>query len=126
MLKTFAKIGAAAVLSLSSFVHGQAMPTATGHGQLQVGGGVTMGKPDYGEDYIGGVSIFADYDFTAHLGLEADAHIVNLRTPQDSAENTYLVGPRYVWHKNRFSPYGKVLVGEGSLVIQETQDNPGK
>ena len=127
MLKTLLTIGSlAGVLSLSSIGQAQAMPTATAHGNLQVGGGLSLGIPDYGEKNIEGATAFADFDFTPHIGAEADIHYVSMITPTDLGENTYEIGPRYVYRRGRFAPYGKVLVGLGSLVIQETQDNPGK
>jgi hypothetical protein len=127
MLKTLLTIGSfAGVLCLSSMGHAQAMPTATAHGNLQAGGGLSLGMPDYGERNIGGATAFADFDFTPHIGVEADIHYVALVTPSDLAENSYEIGPRYVYRRGRFAPYGKVLIGLGSLVIQESQDNPGK
>jgi len=114
------------ILSIPSIAHAQALPAATSHGQFQAGGGATMGKPDFGQDWIGGVSIFADYDLWSHVGVEADAHILTLHTPQDLGEDTYEAGPRFFWRKGRFIPYGKALIGYGSFIVQEIQDNPGK
>ncbi|HWB32233.1 MAG TPA: outer membrane beta-barrel protein [Acidobacteriaceae bacterium] len=127
MLKTLIRFGAfAGVLSLATFARSQAMPTATGRGQLQVGAGYTMGKPDYGDEYIGGLAFFGDFDLTQHLGIEADVHLANLHTPYDQAEDTYEVGPRFFWRKNRFTPYGKFMIGRGEFVIQEKEDNIGR
>jgi hypothetical protein len=106
--------------------HTQALPTAVGHGNLQAGVGWSLAGPDYGQKNIQGVTGFADFDFTAHIGVEADVHYIALETPEDLAENTYEIGPRYVYRKGRFAPYGKFVAGLGDLVIQETQDNPGK
>ena len=63
---------------------------------------------------------------TSHIGVEANAHILTLHTPQDLGEDTYEAGPRFFWRKGRFVPYGKALVGYGSFIVQEIQDNPGK
>ena len=127
MLKTSIKLGfLAGMLSIASITHAQALPTATGHGQFEVGGGATLGKPDFGQDWIGGVSVFADYNRWSHVGVEADAHILTLHTPQDLGEDTYEAGPRFFWRKGRFIPYGKALIGYGSFIVQEIQDNPGK
>jgi len=124
MLKTLIRIGAvAAAFFLPSFAHGQAMPTATGAGGFQVGAGASMGKPDFGEEYIAGISIFGDYNLTQHIGLEGDVHMLNLRTPFDQAENTYEVGPRFTFRHGRFVPYGKVMIGYGSFYVQERQGN---
>jgi len=132
MFKTIIRmVVAAAVLSTAIFsapaAHGQALPTATGHGGgFQVGGGATMGKPDFGQGYIGGFTIFGDYNFFPHVGLEADAHILTLHTPQDIGEDTYEAGPRVYWRKNRFTLYGKALAGYGRFIVQNEAYNPGK
>ena len=127
MLKTLMTIGSlAGVLSLTSIGYAQALPTATGHGSLQAGGGFSLAMPDYGQKNIKGISAFGDFDFTPHIGVEADIHYVALITPTDLAENTYEIGPRYVYRKGRFAPYAKVMGGLGDLVIQETEDNPGR
>jgi hypothetical protein len=125
--KTIASIGAIGLaLSFTPKASCQALPTATAKGSLQVGAGYTIASPDYGQFKIQGVSFFADYDFATHLGLEADAHIIAFVTPTDLAENTYLIGPRFILPKGKFNIYGKALAGYGDLVIQEYQDNIGR
>jgi hypothetical protein len=114
------------LLSQTSSAAAQALPTATGHGALQVGAGWTFVNPDYGHKNIQGFTGFVDFDLFSHLGVEGTVHAVNLITPEDLAEDTYLIGPRYVIHKGRFAPYAKALAGVGDLVIQESQDNPGR
>jgi opacity protein-like surface antigen len=125
MLKTWINIGSlACVLSLTSIGHAQAMPTAVGHGLLQVGGGYTYGTPDYGQKNIQGFLAFADFDFTSHLGVEAEGHYISAVTPDDLGENSIFVGPRFIYSRNRFSVYGKAMIGIGDVVIQVVQDNP--
>src|SRR5580698_6555651 len=125
MLKTLKTFGLlAAVLACSPLGHAQALPTAVAHGSLQVGGGYSYGMPDYGQKNIQGGSGFVDFDFRPHFGVEADAHILALITPDDLAEDSYLVGPRYILPRGRFNFYAKALVGVGQIVIQEVQDNP--
>jgi hypothetical protein len=125
MLKTLISIATfAGLLSVASLLHAQAMPTATAKGALQAGGGYSFAEPDYGQRVIQGGSGFVDYDFRPHWGVEADLHYIALITPQDLAENSYLVGPRYIYPRGRFSLYAKALFGVGSIVIQEAQDNP--
>lgn len=125
MLKNLMTIGfLAAVLSATSAGHAQALPTAVGHGALQVGGGWTYGMPDYGAKNIQGVSAYADFDFTQHIGVEASYHYISLITPTDLGENSIFVGPRYVYPHGRFKFYGKALIGIGTINIQEVQDNP--
>ena len=113
-------------ISIPSSGQAQALPTATARGDLQVGGGYAFGKPDYGNKAIQGISGFADFDFSTHYGVEAAIHYASIITPEDLGENTFLVGPRYVFRKGRFAPYGKLLIGRGDLVIQESADNPGR
>jgi hypothetical protein len=126
MLKALLPIGSlACVLSFSAVGWTQAMPTATGRGSFQAGFGATYAEPDYGQKPLKGVSLFADFDLSQHLGLEADLHYVSLITPTDIGENTYLVGPRAMIPYGRFDVYVKVLGGYGDLVIQEIQDNVG-
>jgi len=134
MLKTSIRSGAAIALSslvilFAPAVHGQAMPTATGRGGgFQVGAGVTYGKPDFGEKWIGGVSGFADYNVLPHVGLEANVHFLTLKTPEDLGEETFEAGPRFFWRKNRFTLYGKGQIGLGRFVVQESNPfyNAGK
>jgi hypothetical protein len=127
MLKTLLTIGSlAGVLSLTSIGQAQALPTALARGNLQIGGGFGYAYPDYGQQNIKGISAFVDFDLFMHFGVEADIHYIALVTPTDLAENTFVIGPRYIYRKGRFAPYAKVVAGRGDLVIQETQDNPGK
>jgi hypothetical protein len=116
----------ACVLAIPSIGRAQALPTATAHGFLQGGGGFAYAKPDYGQKAIQGITAFADFDFSPHLGVEAAFHYVSLFTPEDLGENSFVVGPRYVYRKGRFAPYAKLVAGVGDLVIQESADNPGR
>jgi len=45
-------------------------------------------------------------------------HFVNIITPTDVSENTYLIGPRYRFHYRRFTPYAKALFGLGRFGFQ--------
>jgi len=40
------------------------------------------------------------------------------RGPADIGEDSYLVGPRYVFHYGRFHPYAKALLGIGRFQYQ--------
>jgi opacity protein-like surface antigen len=116
----------ACVLCASAPAGAQALPTATARGSLQIGGGYTIASPDYGQKDIKGVSGFADFDLAPHYGLEAIVNYISLVTPTDLAENSYLIGPRIMFPRGRFTLYGKLLGGYGDLVIQEFQDNVGR
>ena len=126
MFKTSSTIGAFILaISFASQARGQALPTATSPASLQVGAGYSVGEPDYGQKRIQGGTLFVDYDLGMHFGIEADAHILNLITPTDIAENTYLIGPRAILPYGRFKLYGKALIGIGNFRVLETQDNQG-
>lgn len=119
MIKSFISIASLiGVLSLAASANAQALPTATGAGFLQAGGGYTFANPDYGQFKIQGGTGYIDYDFLPHWGVEAEAHIIALITPTDLAENSFLIGPRYVYPHGRFSFYGKGMLGIGNIDIQ--------
>jgi hypothetical protein len=108
----------ACVLGLTTWSHAQAVPTASRSGGMQIGGGVTYVRPDYGGKGIGGLSIYGDYDLTRHLGVEGDIHFADLKTPTDISENTYLLGPRYRFHYRGLTPHAKALFGVGRFGYQ--------
>ena len=108
----------ACVFGLSIFAHAQATPTASRPGGLQVGGGFTIVAPDYTKTHNKGFTLYATYDVTRHIGVEADLHYVSVITPGDVGEDTYLIGPRYVFHHKRFNPYAKALFGLGRINYQ--------
>jgi hypothetical protein len=96
--------------------HAQAVPAATRSGSIQIGGGYSFAKPDYAQRKIQGFTIYGDWDFTRHWGIEGNIHRVSVITPTDIGEDSYLVGPRYVFHSSRFSrirPYAKGQLGFG-------------
>jgi hypothetical protein len=127
MLKNLANIGLLALaICCASAASGQAIPTATAKGALQVGAGWSFASPDYGQREIQGISAFADWDFMRHVGVEAELHQISLITPTDLAENSYLIGPRVIYPRGHFKFYAKGLLGVGNLVIQEQQDNIGR
>jgi len=111
-------LAAAALLLSAGSAHGQAIPLATRPGLLQVGAGYSNGSTDELSKRISGASVYATFDFAQHLGAEADVHYLNFGTPQDFAEDEYLIGPRYVYRIRRYEPYLKVLVGIGQTKDQ--------
>jgi len=102
-------------LGFAVYAHSQAVPTASRTGALQIGGGFSYAKPDYTETAIKGASAYSTFDLTKHLGAEADIHVVSISTPDRVGENSYLIGPRYVFNEKHFSPYAKVLAGLGEI-----------
>jgi hypothetical protein len=106
--------------------HAQSLPTAEATASLWIGLGLTYANPDYGQKSIEGVSGFADFDLGQHFGVEAEIHAIAFVTPLDLAENSSMIGPRFMLRRGRSSLYGKALAGYGDLVIQERQDNAGR
>jgi hypothetical protein len=122
--RSFVVLALSALFSAAtSQLHGQALPTASRTGILQAGFGVTNAQSDEFDPRISGITGYATFDFRKHLGLEADIHMLNIITPQDFAERTYLAGARYVWHRGRLDPYVKVLGGIGQTYIQQPSSN---
>lgn len=77
-----------------------------------------MASPDYAPHKIEGVTVYGTFDFTRHWGIEGDIHKVSLITPADVGEDSYLLGPRYVFRHDRLSPYTKALLGIGRFQYQ--------
>lgn len=124
MLRRFLTLAPLILVSSASIaLHAQAGPTAERLAVVQVGAGVTMVQPDYEPKNIFGYSIYGDFDFTRHIGIEGDIHIATVITPTDIAESTYLLGPRYVFHRGRLHPYGKALLGLGTFTFQPVYVN---
>jgi len=93
----------------------QEIPTETRAGELQIGAGYSGADPDYSPHTFYGPYIYASFDFRDHIGVELNFHDVSEPSSFNEGiyERTYEIGPRYVWHINRFNPYVKVLVGRG-------------
>ncbi len=129
MLKWSASlVGLAALVSLSPSLHAQATPTAIrGGGDIQAGVGLTFANGDYqnsaNSENIGGVSLFANYGFTHSIGLQADVHLLALYTPNDVSQKSYLIGPRYTYHRGKQAIYGKVSIGRATITYTEPQDH---
>lgn len=95
------------------FVHAQAAPAASRLSSVQVGVGWGFANPDFGQKNIQGLTIFGDYNLTSHWSVEGDIHLNHIITPTDIGEDSYLLGPRYVFHVNRLQPYAKFVAGFG-------------
>lgn len=107
----------AALLCLSGglSLHGQARPTASRAGDLQIGGSYTTANSDYVPNRIRGFGFYADFDLREHIGIEAEFHQIN--DPNTIIyERTYEVGARYVYRPRRFdraSLFAKGMYGRG-------------
>lgn len=105
------------LLPLSAFA--QVAPSTTGR-QLSLSAGAEYSNfhPDWGTDRLGGITAFADADhlFLRNLGVEGEARWLVFNEPAGEHESNYLIGPRYrVYRLNRFSFYGKFLMGAGLI-----------
>jgi opacity protein-like surface antigen len=109
--------------SSSVCAFGQARPTASRAGDLQVGGGFTIGRPDYLTNRITGFAFYSTFDFTPHFGAEVDFHQANDRSGTQVYERTYEFGGRYFRHYGRFAPYAKGLYGRGVYNFNQSQAN---
>jgi Outer membrane protein beta-barrel domain len=98
--------------------HAQATPTASRGLNVQIGAGWSFTTPDYGQKHTQGVTVYGTLDFTRHWGIEGDVHKTSIVTPSDIGEDSYLLGPRYVFSHNRLRPYAKALFGLGRFVYQ--------
>jgi len=93
--------------------HAQASPTATQGGSIQLGGGYSFGRTDIYRKKIQGFTVYGDFDFTRHWGIEGNIHRNSIITPNDVGLDSYLLGPRYSFHYRRFQPYVKGELGIG-------------
>ena len=116
MLKKLITLGfSAASLVLSSAAHAQANPTATALSNLQIGAGYSYARTDYGWKGDKGLTIFAEYEFGVHWGLEANYHHTSISVPQNISEKSFTVGPRVILRANHFKLYGKGFLGLGHI-----------
>ncbi len=102
------------IMSAPLFLRAQAVPTASRAGDLQVGAAFNLGASDYGSNVLRGVGIYTTFDFRSHWGVEGAFHQLNDPDAKEGIyERTFEVGPRYVLHFGRISPYAKLMVGRG-------------
>jgi opacity protein-like surface antigen len=108
-------LAVALLLACSSILHAQANPTAARAGDLQIGVGYTIARPDYGQQNFQGLTAYADFDLRSHLGLEAEFHQVSTTSSNQSYQRTYEVGGRYFRAYGPLVPYVKAMVGRGDF-----------
>ena len=113
----------AMLLGSSSLLRAQAIPTAARAGDLQIGVGYTIAKPDYGQQNFQGLTAYADFDLRSHLGFEAEFHQVSTTSNNQSYQRTYEVGGRYFRAYGHFVPYVKVMIGLGNFNYPFGQTN---
>lgn len=91
----------------------QASATATGNA-LAVGAAYITDNPDYGPSRASGIGFFVNYDLNRYLGATAEFNFQTSFSHVVFLEKTYMVGLRGEYHKKRFTPYGKFLLGGAS------------
>jgi hypothetical protein len=107
-----------ALTACSPIAFGQAMPTATRRGDLQIGGGFVADFPDYTEHKFYGYNIYGDLDFTEHFGIEGEFRQANDHTPIPGGggnvpqyQRNIERGLRYHRTYGRIVPYAKFMTG---------------
>jgi hypothetical protein len=92
---------------------GQATPTASRAGDLQIGAGISNANTDYVPDRVNGPTIYVDFDFYRHFGIEGEFRFLK-DSPSNIYEKTYEIGGRYSHpFRSRYVPYAKLLYGRG-------------
>jgi hypothetical protein len=100
---------------------GQALPAAIRNANLEAGGHFTFIRPDYGDKYMAGIGGVVDVNARKWYGLEFEGNFNFINGPAGTKEQTYMIGPRILYVRDRWIPYAKVLFGIGGL----TFPNPG-
>lgn len=109
---------ACSIIAGTTLLHAQAVPTASRAGDLQVGAGYGIAKPDYGTNLFQGIAAYSTFDFTDHLGVEVDFRLLKDSTPMNLYEKTYEIGARYHRNYGPLAPYAKFMVGRGVFNFQ--------
>ena len=103
---------------LASSLRAQDVYAAINNTRIQAGAGYLYLRNDYYDRPNGGLTAWADYDFSRFLGAEVEVHFGGIVSPDDIGENSYLLGPRLSYRRKHFTLYGKILVGRGSISNQ--------
>jgi hypothetical protein len=98
---------------VSSHSFAQATATASRRTAMQIGGGWSFANPDYGGHRTQGWTVYGDLDLSRHWGIEGDIHRSADVTVSRVLTDSYLIGPRYVFHYKRIDPYAKAILGFG-------------
>ncbi len=108
------------LIACSPFALGQAKPTATRTGDLQVGGAFVADFPDYTRHKFYGYGFYADLDIGEHFGIEGEFRQANDTTINPNINKVVPQFQRNIegglrYHRNygRISPYAKVMYGYG-------------
>lgn len=103
------------LLGGASALYSQAVPTASRTGDVQIGAGYSIAKPDYVQQTFPGFAAYADFDFRPHIGVEGEFHQVYSTNGDQSYERTYAIGGRYFRTYGALVPYVKAMYGRGDF-----------
>jgi opacity protein-like surface antigen len=103
------------LLGGASVLYSQAIPTASRTGDVQIGAGYSIARPDYVQQTFPGFAAYADFDFRPHIGVEGEFHQVYSTNGDQSYERTYAIGGRYFRTYGALVPYVKAMVGRGDF-----------
>jgi len=103
------------LLGGASALYSQALPTASRTGDVQIGAGYSIGRPDYVKQTFPGFAAYADFDFRPHIGIEGEFHQVHSTNGDQSYERTYAIGGRYFRTYGALAPYVKAMYGRGDF-----------
>lgn len=117
--KVLGKFSLLVLVALSpALLLGQVVPAAKGgDARLLVGGEYSYFKTDFPSTvHMQGIGAFADFNATPRLGLEGEARFIYFDDFHGENETTYMIGPKvYLFPFWRIKPYGKFLLGRGSI-----------
>jgi hypothetical protein len=85
------------------------------HPFLWAGGGASSFYLQYGDQKAFGLTAFVEGDSARNFGIVGEGRWLEYHQFADVHAETYLIGPRYYFHLNRFEPYAKALVGLGDF-----------
>jgi opacity protein-like surface antigen len=103
------------LLGGASALYSQAVPTASRTGDVQIGAGYSIARPDYVQQTFPGFAAYADFDFRPHIGVEGEFHQVYSTNGDQSYERTYAIGGRYFRTYGALVPYVKAMYGRGDF-----------
>lgn len=106
--------------ALVPFAQAQVAPAAySGFDSFWVGAeysNINASFPYQSGSRLAGVGVFADVNFGAHLGIEADARFMNFGGFESETERTLLAGPRFRFRAgSKLQPFAQGLFGVATI-----------
>jgi len=109
------------MMVIAGAAHAQVAPAAYRSPlSLTAGGMVSVFKPDYTDNKLGGVGAYVDLTIYHGLGVEAEGRWQRFNEFEGISQDNYLIGPRYkIRHWWRLTPYVKALGGFSNMNFGE-------